>query len=1200
MRTRIRDKVMAGLMTLILTVGIMPADFLGENVVYASETQAASGDSTVITFNATELPEGDITTELIFGDFVLNASEDKKYTVDANDKANEDGSVKFKKRLKSNGKSSETERVISFKTGGAGTATVYMLSSNKDEDNRALSLHNAETGEMLEGASYYAPTAAGDGGAITPVVYDIPGEGSYKFMASQGINIYYIEVEYSGTAVESVKRKDWSQVDEPVINSISINEQGTIDVDVTMEIGTDGADTVRLFLFQNGYESMSVQVPESGVYTLAPSLKGNFTAKVIASRKGYLDKESEEVKIKDYKLPLGIPEINWLNNLGNGQVYVDWRNVESEGFQLEYRVEGSGDYIVAASNLTVDEYTLTNLIEGETYEIKVTATKDGKTSEDVETIEVGDPVQQWYVAAMGSATSGKITVDNKEYLVTTDAGVVPVADITNTDATVKIASATNGKMADSEDGIFYYFTRINPNTENFILTATYTVTDVSDGPDNQTGYGLYATDIAGVGSKDAKYFNSVSVGQFKLNNNGYHGHGARHITGYTASDALNNVGAIRNFDNKNSFTVKNEDDTVNVGDTFTYTLQKTDTEYIASMNGADEEIIFDGTTSLMVQDDGSICVGVASARKVGVEISEITFEKSEGTVSGDSVVVTDAEFNVYSGTTTGSTNYEFIASANVDGYLEVLDASGESVFDGDIEANKVVKAQAILTAGEENTFTYEFYPDENVENLHSYDVQSGTHSVMVKQYSKPGEKIYVSPSGTAEANGTIAAPLDLQTALNYVQPGQSIVLMNGTYKPTKDYVIGRSVCGTADEPIVLIAQTTGGVIFDGSNLEKSNALLTILGSYWHIYGIEIANGPGKGVLVCGNNNTVEMCKFHDMQSAGLQISRYSTEPNDGEMWPSNNLIKNCDAYDCCDEGRTDADGFTAKLTCGEGNKFYGCISHNNIDDGWDLYAKSTTGSIGAVLIENCVAYNNGYLSNEDPTSENTKFGEGNGFKLGGENMFGAHQLLNSVSYNNYGKGITSNSGPNCEVINCTAYNNSLSGKSYNVSLYTKNSNPKAWILTGMLSVVNDSAANPELGAGNGVIYSLRSVNNYIYDGIDSSNNQGVAASIDWFENVDTAVAPTRNADGTINMHGLLVLNSSAPADTGARIDTSKKASSTPPVTVSGLDNVVTNTEPAVEAEVETMSGNDSTLMMAIGAVIAGVVLFVLILIFKRK
>ena len=66
------------------------------------------------------------------------------------------------------------------------------------------------------------------------------------------------------------------------------------------------------------------------------------------------------------------------------------------------------------------------------------------------------------------------------------------------------------------------------------------------------------------------------------------------------------------------------------------------------------------------------------------------------------------------------------------------------------------------------------------------------------------------------------------------------------------------------------------------------------------------------------------------------------------MWPSDNLILNCTSYNNCDEAMEDADGFAAKLTCGEGNVFRGCIAAYNADDGWDLFAKIATGKIGAV------------------------------------------------------------------------------------------------------------------------------------------------------------------------------------------------------------------------------------------------------------
>ena len=56
-------------------------------------------------------------------------------------------------------------------------------------------------------------------------------------------------------------------------------------------------------------------------------------------------------------------------------------------------------------------------------------------------------------------------------------------------------------------------------------------------------------------------------------------------------------------------------------------------------------------------------------------------------------------------------------------------------------------------------------------------------------------------------------------------------------------------------------------------------------------------------------------------------------------WPAYNTILNCTSYYNCDSAQNDADGFAAKLSVGEGNVFDGCVSYNNADDGYDLYAK---------------------------------------------------------------------------------------------------------------------------------------------------------------------------------------------------------------------------------------------------------------------
>jgi hypothetical protein len=188
------------------------------------------------------------------------------------------------------------------------------------------------------------------------------------------------------------------------------------------------------------------------------------------------------------------------------------------------------------------------------------------------------------------------------------------------------------------------------------------------------------------------------------------------------------------------------------------------------------------------------------------------------------------------------------------------------------------------------------------------------------------------------------------------------------------------------------------------------------------------------MLLAGNNNKIEMMVFNDNQDTGLQISRLDSNAATIDQWPSNNLVLNCTSKNNCDDATMEnADGFAAKLTCGQGNVFDGCMAYNNSDDGWDLYAKEATGPIGVVTIKNSIAFRNGF----------TEFGEGygdcdgNGFKLGGAGVGSAHKVENCLAFENLHCGFTDNNNPKLESLtNCTSFNNNLEGKGKpNFSLY---------------------------------------------------------------------------------------------------------------------------------------------------------------------
>ena len=301
----------------------------------------------------------------------------------------------------------------------------------------------------------------------------------------------------------------------------------------------------------------------------------------------------------------------------------------------------------------------------------------------------------------------------------------------------------------------------------------------------------------------------------------------------------------------------------------------------------------------------------------------------------------------------------------------------------------------------------------------------------------PGFKdgdIYVSAKGSSEGDGSYEKPMDFVTALNTVKPGNTIWMFSATYYVYDMYkapvIISEDNSGTADayKTVSSINGKPVTINFDGMAEEGSNRGITLDGSYWHFYDIDICNAGDNGMLLSGDYNVIELCRFYANHDSGLQISRYNTSYNSIEQWPSYNTILNCTAYDNKDiKTCENADGFAAKLTCGEGNVFDGCISYCNSDDGWDLYAKPATGPIGVVTIKNCIAFGNGKLTDGSGSAN----GDMNGFKLGGSN--GAcptpHVVENCLAFNNGATGFTDNgNGGAIKMSNCIAVNNGIYDK----------------------------------------------------------------------------------------------------------------------------------------------------------------------------
>lgn len=290
----------------------------------------------------------------------------------------------------------------------------------------------------------------------------------------------------------------------------------------------------------------------------------------------------------------------------------------------------------------------------------------------------------------------------------------------------------------------------------------------------------------------------------------------------------------------------------------------------------------------------------------------------------------------------------------------------------------------------------------------------------------------------------VSTAAELTAAFNAANPGDEIILAAGTYEFNTPQTITRD--GAYNGYITVRAADGADVVLDFSQqtFDSTNRGIQLYGDYWHFYGIEVVGAGDNGMYIGGNYNIVEYCEFHNNRDTGLQIGRAESGLTNISSWPSYNLIKNCTSYNNYDNETKgeNADGFAAKLTVGYGNVFDGCIAYRNSDDGWDLYAYQSNGDIGAVILYNCVAFENGYigetvdefnakvrcnessLENGDVYKYTTQNGDGNGFKLGGSVMRGNVKMYNCIAFNNRMHGVTDNSNPGVIMVEgVTSYNN---------------------------------------------------------------------------------------------------------------------------------------------------------------------------------
>lgn len=328
-----------------------------------------------------------------------------------------------------------------------------------------------------------------------------------------------------------------------------------------------------------------------------------------------------------------------------------------------------------------------------------------------------------------------------------------------------------------------------------------------------------------------------------------------------------------------------------------------------------------------------------------------------------------------------------------------------------------------------------WYLDSNFNN--PFDLNSSIYN-NISIYAKwsdnetpPVSKgdIFVEPNGKGDGN-SISDPTNLQNAINILSSGKTIYLLEGNYEFSNTITIEYGNNGTSSNYKTIKPYSNRVILnFSKQDFGSSNRGVKLDGNYWKIEGITIKNAGDNGMLLSGNYNIISNCIFERNKDTGLQLSRRLSSLSNIKDWPSYNQILNCTSMNNYDpDDGADADGFAAKLTCGIGNVFDGCIAYNNVDDGWDMYTKDETGKIGVVTIKNSIAFRNGFT--EDNQSEARS--NGNGFKLGGEGIAVKHIVENCIAFENRAHGFTDNNNPGGIILNnCTSFDNGMSGSKAN-------------------------------------------------------------------------------------------------------------------------------------------------------------------------
>jgi pectate disaccharide-lyase len=577
---------------------------------------------------------------------------------------------------------------------------------------------------------------------------------------------------------------------------------------------------------------------------------------------------------------------------------------------------------------------------------------------------------------------------------------------------VVVVESRGGKIAAGHDGMTFFYTKL-PTNKNYIMHATMTITAAGPHPNNvgtrgrpvtsfqqQGGGGMIARDVVSPqrqeppqdGMEELPAVSNFSAAGFL---------GGRIVDGaerFVNGGAIFRDGQDSLLGNVGVGRQGKQPAQLLIGVPYQYTLERTDEGYFVTITdlslpqaGILVERTWAGDHDLTSRVNAKeMFWGIGMMREGRIVVKNIDiFETGKNTAAATPVPAPRSPATLL----VKSHNYSTTSD-----YTLALFSNRNAT--ANISHNGVAIAPYNLVATEELYLPYSLVAGDNqfdvVYQTEGEEPITQNITVVYNPSGISGAAIYASPSGNGV--GTQANPAKLQDAINLLQPGQTLYLLNGRYpEPLR---IEPSNGGLPNLPKTVTALNPSEVWI--------NTNIVILGNYWHFKDLLVGGTETERITVpggttgdavvniLGNYNTIERVIAEYGTGTGINIGNTGIFK---EFFPKHNRILNSEARYNEDPAGNNADGFGAKRV-GPGNYFYGSIAHHNVDDGWDLFNPIDAGSSEPVVTENSISYNNGR----------------NGFKLGGESQPAHHITRNSLAFGNGMAGFSDNFNPGRLVV----------------------------------------------------------------------------------------------------------------------------------------------------------------------------------------